>query len=139
MRIEDLPEDQQAIARKIVEILQPFTPEERKRIVVELRERLAPRALLLWRAGNGDWSLHPPIGTMKGDMDVTLKSGSARMCGDTWDRPTPQDYDHAWMMYQEHLARSPAHEQGEGQQQVKVKKRSGRKSSARGKAGAKGR
>jgi hypothetical protein len=50
--------------------------------------------LVLVRADNGDWSLHPPAGATEESKElITLMSGTARMVGEQWDHPDKRDYE----------------------------------------------
>lgn len=71
------------------------------------KRKSTPEALVLVRANNGDWSLHPPAGaTKEGEELVTLVSGTARKVGELWDHPDKRDCDLAWQMWAHHLSRS---------------------------------
>jgi meiotically up-regulated gene 157 (Mug157) protein len=72
--------------------------------------------LMLVRADNGDWSLHPPAVMTKEESElVTLMSGTARYVREVsddqvmhegWDHPDKRDYELAWQMWAHHLSRS---------------------------------
>jgi hypothetical protein len=69
----------------------------------------SPPQLMLTRADNGDWSLHPPAAMLKEkDELTTLMSGTARLVGEQWDHPDKRDYELAWEMFAHHLSRGPA-------------------------------
>jgi hypothetical protein len=63
--------------------------------------------LMLVRADNGDWSLHPPAtATKEGEELITLMSGTACYVDERWDRPNQRDYEYAVGMWAHHLSRS---------------------------------
>lgn len=61
--------------------------------------------LVVMRADNGDWSLHPPISKIEVGPVPTLMSGPARRIGTKWDRPNELDYQFAGRMLSEHESR----------------------------------
>ena len=63
------------------------------------------KPLMLMRASNGDWSLHPPAAKISKGEVPTLMSGSARKIDGSWDRPNQEDYNIAKLMHAHHLAR----------------------------------
>jgi hypothetical protein len=58
--------------------------------------------LVLTRADNGDWTLHPPT-KAKGVVQVRLLSGTAQRVDEQWNRPDERDYDLAQQMFSHHL------------------------------------
>jgi hypothetical protein len=85
-------------------------------VIKKKTKPFTPPQLLLVRADNGDWSLHPPAVTRDESKEaITLVSGTARcvrevsddqVMHEVWDHPDKRDYELAWQMWAHHLSRS---------------------------------